>query len=301
MGSSLRPSGLYPKPSRKPEQNRLVGGRYELFSNSMLGDGSFCDVYRGVDKVTDQEVAIKLAKTGFIRECMDLSFLLERKALSRINHPVVVAMLDHGTLLREGNELPYIVMEHVEGNPLHHALFLHERPLVTILKLFADICDALHCMHDAGVVHRDLNYFNLLLNYGTIEPKIIDFGCAQVSDAPDYAVRFNTIVGTERFLAPEQSWPGRLVDHRADIYALGMMMYLFFARNELPFEPASDDQSYIDMHRNNPVVPLRTHCPSLPGNIAAAVEHALSKDPTDRFQSALEMKEALGSTVSCAA
>jgi len=184
--------------------------------------------------------------------------------------------------------MPYFVMELVEGPSLRD-----RRPesLSEIIDLATQICEALSHAHEHGLVHRDLKPGNVLLEDrgGRPSVKIVDLGLA-IRERGIRVTREGGISGTVSYMAPEQAL-GREVDGRADLYALGVMLYEF-TTGRLPFD-GDNALAVLSQHLHAPVVPPRTYRADLPEHLAAAILRLLAKDPDDRFATASEVAAAL--------
>ncbi|KPK94044.1 MAG: hypothetical protein AMJ88_06020, partial [Anaerolineae bacterium SM23_ 63] len=206
--------------------------------------------------------------------------LQEAQAIAKLNHPNIVTVYDAG----ETDELPFIVMEFVEGQTLHEK---KPESLEGMLAIMSQVCAALEHAHASGIIHRDLKPENV-----TISPdgkaKLMDFGLAR-SVASRYTAE-GTIVGTVFYLAPELAL-GHGIDHRADLYSLGVMLYEL-TTGELPFID-SDPVAVISQHLHAPVVPPRAKNPEIPPALNNLILSLLNKDPDDRPASAAEVGQLL--------
>ncbi|HEX3761757.1 MAG TPA: serine/threonine-protein kinase, partial [Kofleriaceae bacterium] len=192
----------------------------------LLGIGGMGRVYKGVHPAIGSRVAIKVLS----RECSDRRDLVERffseaKAVNLIRHESIVNVLDLATL-PDGR--PYIIMEYLDGAPLatliEHAV-QHGTPLPLggIARLTAEVLDALGAAHAKGIVHRDLKPDNVFVAPSG-RPKILDFGIAKLSDVSGTSTRTGSLLGTPHYMSAEQA-AGRPVDHRADLYAIGVILF----------------------------------------------------------------------------
>ncbi|HJS28873.1 MAG TPA: tetratricopeptide repeat protein, partial [Anaerolineales bacterium] len=252
--------------------------RYRL--DTELGRGGMGVVYRAHDRLLERAVAVKLLSLSGYDDEARARWIHEAQAAAQLNHPNVVSVYDAG----EAQDLPFIVMELVEGESLHE-----RRPtaLDEILTLARQVCAALAHSHAHGIVHRDLKPENILLTPEGIA-KLMDFGLAR-SGASQESQEGN-ISGTVFYLAPEQALGGP-IDGRADLYALGVMLYEL-TTGRLPFT-GDDPLGVVAQHLYNPVVPARTHRPDLPPAFEAIIHRLLAKAPEDRFASADEVGAAL--------
>jgi serine/threonine protein kinase len=238
---------------------------------STLGEGGMGVVYKAVQKPLGRTVALKVlspqlaADPAFVER-----FTREAKALASLNHPNIVAIHDFG--VHDG--VPYLLMEHVDGTPLRKMLAAKKLTAEQALDVVPQICDALQYAHARGVVHRDVKPENILIDReGRV--KIADFGLAKLAAVEQTRItRTNMLMGTPHYMAPEQIENPSTVDHRADIYSLGVIFYEMLT-GELPlgrFKPPSQRASTD--RRLDPVV-----------------MKSLEKEPGDRYQSAGEVKE----------
>src|SRR5262245_57904199 len=270
---------------------RLISGttlarRYKL--ESELGRGGMGIVFRASDLTLQREVAVKVlpeaAATGQARERL----LREARAAAALNHPGIVAVHDVG----EHQGIPFFVMELVEGTDLHAA---PPKSLQEIVALAGRICDALEHAHAHGIVHRDLKPENVLLSRSGV--KLADLGVAFRADVRR-VTDSGAIVGTVSYMAPEQAL-GEAVDGRADLYALGVMLYELVT-GRLPFV-GTRPLEVVSQHVHAPVIPPRALKPDLPTALDAAIVKLLAKQPAQRYASAAEAKAALERALTAAA
>ncbi|MEM6795337.1 MAG: serine/threonine-protein kinase [Acidobacteriota bacterium] len=206
----------------EPWAERQVG-RYRL--EDLLGSGGMGQVFLAEQEEPRRKVALKLIRSEAVSEAAIERFRAEQLALARLNHPNVAQLLDAGVT---AEDRPFFAMELVDGLPIH--AFLEERRLglEERLLLFLEICAAGHHAHQKQIVHRDLKPSNILVREidGRATVKVIDFGIAQALDRPTAGAQVTEsggIYGTPEYLSPE-SFDGD-VDTRADIYALGALLY----------------------------------------------------------------------------
>ncbi len=256
----------------------LLNRRYRL--DAELGKGGMGVVFRAHDTLMERGVALKALLGAGLGSEGRARLLREARAAAQLNHPNIVGIYDAG----EDEGVSFIVMELVEE------LTLFERKPVDldeILAIMRQICDALEHAHAHGIVHRDLKPENVILAAdGAV--KLTDFGLAR-----SVASRVSTegaLVGTVLYLPPEQAL-GQEVDGRADLYALGVMLYELVS-GRLPFT-ADDPLTVISQHVYAPVVPPSAYNPHLPPALDALIVQLLSKQPADRPASAAEVRQAL--------
>jgi tetratricopeptide (TPR) repeat protein len=275
----------------------LVNQRYRL--DAQIGQGGMGVVYRAHDTLLDRDVALKVLSATALSADHRARLLREAQAAAQLNHPNVVTVYDAGEVDPEsvkGPVTPFIVMELVEGTSLGDG---RPEALADILVVARQVCDALEHAHAHGIVHRDLKPENIMLTRSTLpspsegeglggKVKLVDFGLARTPASRLTAE--GTIVGTVFYLAPEQVL-GEAIDHRVDLYALGVMLYEL-TTGQLPFT-GDDPLAIISQHLQAPVVPPRARNPEIPPPLDALIVRLLNKSPERRPASAAEVRETL--------
>jgi serine/threonine protein kinase len=263
-----------------------------------LGEGGMGAVYLAVHRVIGRKVAVKVLRPGGSADAELLHrFFLEARSTASLRHPALIEVFDFGTN-RDGS--PYIIMEYVDGESLAARIQRVGRlPMATVLDVSQQIAAGMSVAHGAGIVHRDLKPGNVLLcgarsgQQGDIV-KILDFGIAKLM-SPDPLVgpitQMSAFMGTPLYMAPEQCLGAGNVDHRADIYALGCMMYEMTC-GEPPFV-SPDLRALISAQLGGKPVPPRTHRPEIPPELESIVLKALSKNPESRQSHMSEVALAL--------
>jgi serine/threonine-protein kinase len=275
-------------PMRIPAGTALSG---VYVVQGVLGEGGMGVVYRAHDRVLDRTVAIKclhtnLAGDGEIRR----RFVREARVLRTFSHPNVVSVYD----LVEHEHLLGIVMEHVDGVSLAHHLAKWRRrmPIDEVRDIFAAVLDAMDTAHRQGIVHRDLKPDNILVARGPagLLPKVVDFGIARILEGTTYTVS-GALLGTCRYMSPEQVQGDKTADHRSDIYSLGVTLYEAVAGRP----PFGDDNHFALMMAHVQKAPASpsAHRPEIPPRLDALIMNALAKSPSDRPQTCAELKERL--------
>ncbi len=292
---NILPSAILPSVDSKetqilPEELRvhsLVPGavlrdRYRL--DSELGRGGMGIVFRATDLDLMREVAVKVLPATPSWSDARERLLREARAAAALNHPHIVAVHDIG----DAQGMPFFVMELVSGPRLSAARSLS---LPRIVEIATQVCAALEHAHANSIVHRDLKPDNLLLSSyeETSNVKLADLGLA-LPTSVERISRAGIILGTASYMAPEQAL-GQTVDGRADLYALGVVLYEL-TTGRLPFT-GHDALEVVSQHVHAPVVPPRAIRSDLPRSIETLILRLLAKDPAARFQSATEVKEAL--------
>jgi serine/threonine protein kinase len=258
----------------------------------LLGIGGMGRVYKGVHPTIGSRVAIKVLS----RECSDRRDLVDRffaeaKAVNLIRHESIVNVLDLA-MLPDGR--PYIIMEYLDGAPLASIIdhgVQHQAPLALggIARLVAEVLDALGAAHAKGIVHRDLKPDNIFVAPSG-RPKVLDFGIAKLSDVTNTSTRTGSLLGTPHYMAPEQA-AGRVVDHRADIYAIGVILFECTTGRKPFLAEALFD--LLRMHVEAPPPSPRALRPDMPPDLEQVILTALAKPPDQRFSTAMAMSVAL--------
>jgi tetratricopeptide (TPR) repeat protein len=264
----------------------VLNGRYRL--EAELGRGGMGIVYRARDLLLHRDVAAKVLSKAMLGTEGRARLLVEARSAAQLNHPNIVAVHDAGEAAMPGADdpVPFIVMELVAGRSLH------ERPpenLQEALRVAAQLCAALEHAHAHGIIHRDLKPENVLLA-PCGAAKLSDFGLAR--SVASRLTADGTIAGTVFYLAPELAL-GQECDGRADLYALGVMLYELVT-GELPFA-TGDLVGIISQHLHAPPVPprARPRGGTIPPALDALILRLLSKKPEERPASAAEVGELL--------
>jgi LuxR family maltose regulon positive regulatory protein len=256
----------------------LLNERYRL--DAELGQGGMGVIYRAHDTLLDRDVAIKVLSATSLDAERRARLLHEAQASAKLNHPNIVSVHDAG----EADGVPFAVMELVEGDSLHER---RPQALEDILLIAQQVCAALEHAHAHGIIHRDLKPENVLITPdGSV--KLTDFGLARI--ATSRLTTEETLVGTVFYSAPEQAL-GQEVDYRADLYALGVILYEL-TTGQLPYT-ADDPLVVISQHVHAPVVPPSTHNAAILPALDALIVQLLSKQPQDRPASATEVRQVL--------
>ena len=268
---------------------RTIGGRYII--NSLLGRGGMSSVYKATDPNLQRTVAIKIIHPHLSEHPEFVKrFEQEAAAVARLRHPNIMLVHDFN---HEGS-VYYIVFEYIAGNPLDSRLKdLKEAglrlPLEETIQIMVPLCEAVAYAHERNMVHRDLKPSNVIINL-LGQPILLDFGIAKLVGGGHVHTATGATIGTAAYMAPEQV-VGDEIDHRADIYSLGVMLYEM-ACGRPPYEGKSA-LTVMMKHVNEPLPDIRLFNSNLPDMFSAVLEKALAKDPKERFSSGIEMATAL--------
>jgi eukaryotic-like serine/threonine-protein kinase len=254
----------------------VIAGRYEL--QELVGTGGMSNVYRAHDRLLERTVALKLLHDRYSDDDEYVErFRREARAAARLSHPNIVTVIDRG----EQNGRQFIVFEHVAGENLKQLVTRSgPLPIRQAIELALQIGRALSFAHEHELVHRDVKPQNVLLN-GDGRAKVTDFGIARTLDV-EGVTQSGVVLGTSHYISPEQA-TGDSVDAQSDVYSLGAVVYELLT-GDVPF-PGDNFVTVAMRHVREPVPSVLEERPEVPLRLAAAVERALAKGPTDRFGS----------------
>ena len=269
----------------------VVGGTYEI--TGRLGDGGMGTVYRASHSRLGHEVAIKVLAPNLARDPELIErFEQEAQLQANLKHPGIVAVHD---FISDG-DLCAFVMEYVEGRTLEEFVFNESGPvpLQRCVKIFTPLLEAMAFAHERGIVHRDIKPSNIML--ATLGPsevvKVMDFGIAKALGGAKRTAA-GTRLGTIYYMSPEQCRGLGSIDHRADIYSLGVTLYEM-ATGKVPFDYESE-YDLMTAHQQQEPPPPSSIYPAITPQLEAIIARAMAKDRDSRFQSALEFQQALES------
>ncbi|GEJ56899.1 hypothetical protein AMYX_16400 [Anaeromyxobacter diazotrophicus] len=271
-----------------PLLGQILGERYRLLA--VLGEGGMGTVYRAEHVVLRKRMAVKVLRPELSAD-QDLvrRFQQEAVAASAIGQENIVDVTDFG---RTAQGALYFVMEELEGQGLSVLLAAGPPPLERALLILAQVCRALAAAHGRGIVHRDLKPDNVIVvrrEDGTDFVKVVDFGISKNGAGPEpgrLTTRAGFIMGTPEYMAPEQG-ASATVDHRADIYAFGVLAYELLT-GRLPLRGETAIATLLEHQTKVPEAPSQLR-PGLPPALDALVMKALEKRPEQRQQSMFEV------------
>ena len=261
--------------------NRALEGRYRI--ERTIGEGGMATVYLAADLRHDREVALKVLLPDLDSSIGTDRFLEETRIAANLSHPLIVPVYDSGVV----GGAPFLVMPYRHGESLQTRLAREGAlPIWEAVQIISDVLEALSYAHQEGVVHRDIKPGNILLHGG--HALVVDFGIAKAlrrADSPDLT-RVGTIVGTPKYMAPEQGLGSTDADHRADLYAVGAVAYEILSGRP-PF--TGDAATMVRRHVADVPLPITTRRPEVPEDLGRFVMKCLEKDPDERWQSAEEL------------
>ncbi len=266
-------------------------GQYRILDK--IGEGGMGVVWKARDENLERFVALKFL-TNIDAQSRD-RFKQEARAASALNHPGIVTVHD----ILEHNGQPCIVMEYIDGRPLDQAIPFGGMPAKEVIRIGAQIAEALSAAHHAGIIHRDLKPSNVIVMRDG-RPKLLDFGlakrhCASVPDDSTLTVSNpqtakGMILGTVNYMSPEQA-QGQTVDTRSDIFSLGLLLYEM-ATGRKAFAGETMMATVTSILRDDPK-PISQENLAVPSELERVVVQCLRKDPERRLQTALDIRNAL--------
>jgi eukaryotic-like serine/threonine-protein kinase len=266
---------------------------------SRLGAGGMGEVYAAEDLKLGRRVALKVLPPEMAADPERLQrFQREARAVAALNHPNIVTIYS----VEEADGVQFLTMELVEGKTLSEAIPAGGLPLAEFVKLAVTLVEAVAFAHEHGIVHRDLKPANIMLADGD-RLKVLDFGLAKLKPAlagvaadettflaPQSLTQVHAVVGTPWYMSPEQA-EGRPVDHRSDIFSLGVVLYEM-ACGRRPFDGDSAVSVISSVIKDTPSPPSAVNL-AVPPALDHIVARALAKDPAARYQRAVELRDDL--------
>jgi serine/threonine protein kinase len=275
--------------ARAEERIGEIIDRYRI--EALLGEGGFGAVYRAKHTVMERDVALKLLHPGSDQDNDTRDrFLREAQAAAAVGHHAIVQIFDCG-VTKDGHA--FIAMEMLHGEDLEEHLKKHgSLTRERAIRLVVNLLDALEAAHRAGIVHRDLKPANIFLLEDSDSIKILDFGISQMrGEGIRSLTRTGMVMGTPHYMAPETFRGVANVDLRADLYAVGAILYELFA-GTTPHEANSYEQLVVRV-ATMPAPLIREAVPDLVPELARVVDYALASNPDERWPDARSFREAL--------
>ena len=287
MDATLTSTMPQTPPVRPAPEAPATIGRFAVLGE--IGRGANGVVYAATDPVLAREVAIKAVPVGpnaVFGATLEQSFLREAKSAGRMSHPNIVTVFDAG----RAGELAYIAMERLYGKDLHVWLDEGARPSSRqAATIIMRVADAVHHAHKRGLVHRDLKPSNIFLARDG-QPKLLDFGVAAAA-AAGASARAQQLIGTPNYMSPEQA-EGRPLDARSDVFSLGTILYEMLTGTRA-FDGGNLEATLLQVQAASPVS-IEKLRPQIAPELASIIKRALARDPARRFQSAADLRDALG-------
>ena len=260
-------------------------GIYEI--KSELGRGGMATVYLGYDPRFEREVAVKVLPRELLHADPQFRLRFEREAkiIAQLEHSAIVPVYDVG----EADGQPFFVMRYMNGGSLSDRIRAGVSTIDEAARILGIVAPGLDEAHSKGIIHRDIKPSNILFDRKNV-PYISDFGIAKLSQAQSGNVTGSAIIGTPAYMAPEQA-QGEAVDGRADIYALGIILYEMLTGRQ-PYE-ADTPMAVAIKHITDPVPHILMANPKLPEGMDAIIQKAMAKNKNDRFSTTVEMTNAI--------
>ncbi len=277
----------------RPNPGDVIGGKYRIVR--LIGDGGMGAVYEARHEVLGSPVALKFLHAELAkRPGLSSRFLQEAKVSASIQSPHVTRVTD---VDQTPDESPYLVMELLSGESLQQLLDRKIKlPRDQAIDFALQILSGLEAAHALGVVHRDLKPDNVFITPSTGGPivKLLDFGIAKLRASNEYMkglTRPGAVMGTPEYMAPEQLYAADRVDHRADIYSLGAILYEMLTGERPAY--GDDAPQIIAQVAQGKVKRITEHDPSIPDGLATVIHNAIAPDRDQRYASAMDMRLAL--------
>lgn len=268
-----------------------LAGRYEVLET--IGRGGTATVWRARDLRHDRDVAVKLLHPDLARAVGGKRFLREISILAQLQHPNILPLLDSGELeVVPGLTVPWYAIPFVREGTLRARLAREvQLPVPVAVGYAQDLCAALTRAHAGGYIHRDIKPENILVIGG--RARLADFGIARAItvSARSELSSIGLVVGTPAYMSPEQSSGSEKLDHRSDIYSLGIVLYEMLAGHP-PFTGATP-QAIAARQQSEAPVPLYLVRPEIARPLDAAIQRSLAKSPGSRYQAAAAFAEAI--------
>lgn len=264
-----------------------VGTQYSV--ERVLGQGGMGSVFLGRDLTLDRPVAIKVinadvASNVTLRE----RFLQEARTVAKLRHPNIVSVYSAG----DANGILHFAMEFVSGESLRDMLAREKRiPSERAEKIIREIALALDHAHSLGLVHRDVKPENILIDRESGRAMLTDFGVSRAFEKDGGLTQTGMILGSPRYMSPEQASGDKTIDGRSDLYSLALVAYEMYSGE--PVVQSSTMAGMLVKHLTETPPPLAKKAPGIPEHVATAIDHGLKKDPNERWSTGHHFAEAV--------
>ena len=274
----------------KGKTKNLVFGEYVVLEK--VGSGGMGQVFKARHRPTGKLVAVKVLSADAVKNRRLIErFKKEARAVARLKHPNIVRAYEAGKI----NRIRYLVMEYVEGeNMLVRVKRKGPLPVDECIRSVLEAARGLDYAHQKGVIHRDIKPSNLLRDRSTARVKVLDMGLARVDEPDEDEIRLTMpgqMLGTARFMSPEQVEDARKADVRSDVYSLGCTLY-FLMRSKAPYSGETVAHTLM-AHVSAPIPDLCKKRPDAPKWLGDVFQKMLAKKPRDRFQTMGELVETI--------
>ena len=280
-------------PQQPSEFGHIPKSIAEFTVEKLLGTGGMGSVYLARQSHPERLVAVKVMKVGIRDDAAMQRFEFEIETLARLAHPSIAELYEAGVHHSADGDMPYVAMEYVLGARTITSYSKDVGLDVTgRLQLFRKACDGVGFGHARGVIHRDLKPPNILVDEDG-DPKIIDFGVARAAEGDD-ALSGGQVVGTLRYMSPEQAAASGDIDTSTDVYALGLILYEMLTQRSAYLVRASSLEQARQIIEKAEIPLLSSTCPEIPGYVGdldMICAKALEKDPAKRYRSANELSD----------
>ena len=278
-------------------ESRQEFGDYLLLE--MLGRGGMGVVFRAQEKKTGRHVALKMIRSNIVNRVDEETqrvvierFQTEAKAVANLEHPNIVTLYEVG----QQDDTPYISMQLVQGEDLASTIRQSVLESKTAARYMKTVAEAIHAVHEQGMIHRDLKPHNILLNEMADQPLVTDFGLAKLTDDANGVTETGELLGTPGYMSPEQA-RGETVGPASDVYSLGATLYCLIG-GRAPFQ-AADTMKTIEQIVKNPPIEPREVNPDVDLDLNTICLKCLEKDPARRYESAQDLAEDLDRYLKC--
>jgi serine/threonine-protein kinase len=278
--------------AEEPEAGKIIG-HYRILS--LLGKGGMGTVYLAEDTKLHRRVSLKFLSSAYTHDLSGLRrFEQEARAISALNHPNILTIYE----VAEENGHQFIATELIEGRTLRERLNSPFEVEAT-LEIAIQVASALVAAHRVSIIHRDIKPENIMIRNDDGLVKLLDFGLAKVSERPAAELNVNTevstqfktapgvVMGTVAYMAPEQA-RGEVVDERADIWSLGVVLYEMIAGSP-PFKAASSNEIISAILSREPAAPLTRYSHLVPERLVEIIEKTLAKNRDERYQTCKDL------------